>query len=103
MHGPELVHALRYKPELKHISTSLKTIDKNSNYAQKTDLQAPKMLTPTARPDHPPPIFLFETSLINQAFQLYESCIRLKLRGSAATEPENRKFQGGNRAKTLNF
>ena len=54
MHGPELVHALRYKPELKHSSTSLKTNDKISNFAPKTDLQVIKSFCSNGRPETPP-------------------------------------------------
>ena len=64
---PELLHALRYIPNLFYLKFSFKTNDKNKSYARKTDLQPPKSFNPNRVPETAPPILLFETSSVNRS------------------------------------
>ena len=63
MYVPELLHALRYIPNLKYIPSSLKSDVGNENYDRKTDLQVTNNFDPRGEPDSPPPILLFEAKL----------------------------------------
>ena len=58
---------------LKNIPSSLQTNGQKKSYARKTGEKVPKCLLQMDAPIPHPPILLFEASLINQAFQLYEA------------------------------
>ena len=104
MHAPELVHALRYKPNLKHISTSLKTNDKNSNYAPKTDLQVPNSFNSNGAPRNRPTDITLRGKLDKSKHSSSTSHVcRLKLRGSAAPTLKINEIEGRNLSETLNF
>ena len=102
--GPELLHALRYIPNLFYFKFALKSDNTIQSYAPKTDLQVIKSFGPSGRPETPPTDITLRGKLDKSKHSSSTSHVyRLKLRGSAAPTLKINKIEGRNRGKTLNF
>ncbi len=92
MYAPELLHALRYIPNLENIPSSLKSDNRIRTYDPKTDVHATKSFYSIRAADTLPTDITLRGKLDKSsipALRIISS--HLKLRGSAATEPKNTK------------
>ena len=103
-HEPELLHTLRYIPNLENISSSLKSDNRIRTYDPKTTLEASKSFNPNRAANTPPTDITLRGVLDKSSIPaLRVMSNHLKLRGSAAPEPKNAKNHARNGPENRKF